>query len=663
MIANQIGMLCNKSFHHFDLIVYDLREKIGIQSIACLEEFLQVASTRSQGKILFLSGADVLEKKRIPAIETTFVQTESKEGKLLSRLEALALSWKQQGLHITILRFPDIYGTGMERKDNFISQYLYACAENKSVPLYRSDEKRDFLSSQDVAYAIFQTYERGYIGDYLHFASGKPLTYDDFYHIVWENMDKEPKIDSHKQGHFAQAILDPEQARKQIGWKARHSLAENIADVYRDVTHTLLFEEKRRQKERQEQRDKKIKERIMPYAENVIGALLMLWLMQIQGGSSVNPIVPFDFNFLYIAVMGLLYGRRQAFLAVFFSYLILLVLSFGNLGFGLIAVMYQPAELLHFLSYLAMGVITGYISEQSKFRDDENRWQHLHDQERYRFLCHMFKANVNIKDKMYRQIVNSQDSIGRIYRIVSTLDSVEPENIYNKTALVTAEVLDVSQIIIYSVGRDSAYLRQKVRIGDMTEGEPHSLRIDDYPYLQQMMKEHNLFINRDLIKGLPDLAAPIIYEGRVIAVIQVYQMDFDKWSTFELNLMAVTSRLVSTSLARAYTWEQEMMERRYIPGTRILKEKEFVHIIEELRERHQMQKGYSVTIARIDLPGMTYKQIDQRLGNQIRLEDYMGILGDSVWIMFTDVNKQTLALIQKRLAQGGVLISEAKEVI
>lgn len=160
----------------------------------------------------------------------------------------------------------------------------------------------------------------------------------------------------------------------------------------------------------------------------------MLWLMQIQGGSSVNPIVPFDFNFLYIAVMGLLYGRRQAFLAVFFSYLILLVLSFGNLGFGLIAVMYQPAELLHFLSYLAMGVITGYISEQSKFRDDENRWQHLHDQERYRFLCHMFKANVNIKDKMYRQIVNSQDSIGRIYRIVSTLDSVEPENIYNKTA-------------------------------------------------------------------------------------------------------------------------------------------------------------------------------------------------------------------------------------
>lgn len=132
-------------------------------------------------------------------------------------------------------------------------------------------------------------------------------------------MDKEPKIDSHKQGHFAQAILDPEQARKQIGWKARHSLAENIADVYRDVTHTLLFEEKRRQKERQEQRDKKIKERIMPYAENVIGALLMLWLMQIQGGSSVNPIVPFDFNFLYIAVMGLLYGRRQAFFgSVFF---------------------------------------------------------------------------------------------------------------------------------------------------------------------------------------------------------------------------------------------------------------------------------------------------------------------------------------------------------
>lgn len=651
------------SVRHFNLIVYDLREKLGTQSVACLEQFLQLASAKPSDKILFLSGAEVLDKTVKEAVEATPIGPFKPEGQILARLEALALSWKRQGLPITILRFPDIYGPGMGREDGFLARYLYDCVEHKPLPVYSPDEQRDFLSVQDTAYAVFQAAERGYTADYLHIASGHPVTYRAFYQMVKAVLSQNIDINYHKHGTFAQAILSPELAKRQIGWRARHHLADSLPVLYKDIAQAVLREKQSRQSANRKERYKRLKNRMIPYAENIAGALAMMGIVHLQGGHLVNSVVPFDFNFIYIAVMGLLYGRRQAFLAVGFSYLILLAAYFSNLGFGLIAILYQPEELLHFLSYLAIGVITGYTNEQAKFREEADRWSHEHDQERYRFLCHLFEANVKIKDKMYRQIVNSQDSLGRIYRIVSSLDSVEPEHVYNKTALVTAEILDVSQVIIYTVGQNQAYLRQKVRIGDMTEHEPHSLRIEDYPYLQQMMKDHHIFVNRDLLKGIPDLAAPIVYEGHVIAVIQIYQMDFDQWSVFQLNLMAVTSRLVAASLARAYAWEQEMMKRRYIPGTRILKETEFSHVIEKFRERHQMQMGYSVMLAKIALPGLTYEQIDQRIGRQIRAEDYIGILHDAVWILFPDADRNILSLIQQRLAKGGVPITDSEEII
>ena len=93
------------------------------------------------------------------------------------RLEALSLSWKKQGLPITILRFPDMYGLWMGWKDCFAAYYLYTRAVHKPVSAYKAEERRAFLSTRDVAYAVWQTYERGYTDDYLHITPEQAVTY------------------------------------------------------------------------------------------------------------------------------------------------------------------------------------------------------------------------------------------------------------------------------------------------------------------------------------------------------------------------------------------------------------------------------------------------------------------------------------------------------
>ena len=188
---------------------------------------------------------------------------------------------------------------------------------------------------------------------------------------------------------------------------------------------------------------------------------------------------------------------------------------------------------------------------------------------------------------------------------------------------------------------------------------PRSLRVEDYPYLQEMLKEKKIFVNRSLIKGLPDLAAPISYGGRVIAVLQVYHLDFEQWSLYEQNLLSITVRLVSSSLGRAHAWEQETAGRKYIEGTRILRVEEFQKVIEEFRERRRMQPDYHVTLLPVRFEGENYRELDHKIANSIRAEDFIGATADGIALLLPDVAGKTLDMVRERLLKAGIETGES----
>ena len=188
---------------------------------------------------------------------------------------------------------------------------------------------------------------------------------------------------------------------------------------------------------------------------------------------------------------------------------------------------------------------------------------------------------------------------------------------------------------------------------------PRSLRVDDYPYLQEMLREKKIFVNRDLIKGLPDLAAPISYEGRVIAVLQIYHLDFEQWSLYEQNLLSITARLVSSSLGRAHAWEQETAGRKYIDETRILRIEEFQKVIEEFRERRRMQADYPVALLPVSIKDESYREIDHKIANSIRAEDFIGATADGVALLLPDVAGKTLDMVRERLEKAGIETGES----
>ena len=110
----------------------------------------------------------------------------------------------------------------------------------------------------------------------------------------------------------------------------------------------------------------------------------MLGFQYLQG-DTVSSLTGFDLCYVYIAVMGLLYGQRQALIAVLFSVLIfarrMLVLDST-----LLTLLYLPQHLIHLVSYAFVGMVTAYFREEENFKLAAAKWQEKHDQEKYAFL-------------------------------------------------------------------------------------------------------------------------------------------------------------------------------------------------------------------------------------------------------------------------------------
>ena len=639
----------------------------GTDGVARLERLLALAKRQTHlERVLLLSKADVFAGKGLAAEHAAY-DPQTAVGKRRVRLETLALAWKAEGLPVTIIRLPELCGEGADERDGFLGAFVVAALDGKEETV-RVDGPQEFLVARDAAYGLWRTVERGYSDDVLQLGGGQGFGFDTLTAEVASALPDGTKLPQTAQTRGAKAalrfghpFLDSARAMSELGWQPRCDIREGVRASVQSIMDARAAAEQKT-KASLHDRTKRLWHRAVPYLENVAGAAIMAGIAYLQGGSPINRTIPIDFNYVYIGAFGLLYGKRQAVLSIAFA-LAILIVSLTSHGAEIVGLLYNPIELLHFISYLFVGVLTGYFADRADYERAANRWKERRAAERQSFLKNLYQESVRIKDRLYRQIVNADYSIGRVYHIVRRLDSVEEENLYTQTAAVTAEVLNVENVAVYVVSRDGHYLRQKVRMGTEAATRPHSLRVDDHPYLSDLFKTQRVFANRALKDGVPDLAAPVVYDEHVIAVIEIYGLDFGQWSYYEQNLLSLTARLVAASIGRAWRFEQEAAEKRYLPGTRILKAGEFQKVLKELADRRRLTKDNPSALLPIRADGVTIPELDERLAHCIRTEDFAGEYEGGVALLLPDVQGDTLRLVRERLAHAGVETGEGRAVV
>ena len=149
---------------NLDLLIYRL-ERDPALGARRLDAMLRFACASKVRRVFLLSGDEVFAPHTMPT-EQDELLPQGETGALLARLEAQGLSWRAQGLSVSIVRLAELYAPGQTSDDGFIGRLFGAALMNRPLPRYTEPAAVScgFLDARDAVYAIYQAAARGFDG-------------------------------------------------------------------------------------------------------------------------------------------------------------------------------------------------------------------------------------------------------------------------------------------------------------------------------------------------------------------------------------------------------------------------------------------------------------------------------------------------------------------
>lgn len=443
-----------------------------------------------------------------------------------------------------------------------------------------------------------------------------------------------------------------------LKWKPKYTIAKQIP--------SLVEWYKSRLDELEAVQPVNLWKKIQPYFENLVLFLLLVFISTyFQGNSSINGTTQLDLAYVYIVIIGLLYGKKQTAWSILLSVLYLISRYIAS-GADLVGVFYRSEFMIHIATYMFIGTVVGYVTDLKNKTLHELTQQFDNLKKRFDFLFSNYLEAVDLKNTFYKQVLNNSNSLGKSAQILRQLESVRREQLYVVACNVVCEFLGVENVALYTVGRNKYYFRLRVRRGEYCANLPQSLKIEGNSYLMDVVEKEQFFINKSLQKGVPDMVAPILFGDKVIAVIQLYHVPFEKLSAQSEIMLKVVSLLIAAAVRKAVMFEELLGEKMYFPDTRIMRVEYFTEYLQEA-ERQEIAKESSFRRAEfITLDGISvayiikqeaYIGLWSRLDRLIREEDVVGLTKNgSLEVLFFSMPEASVLGVTERLKKEGIEI-------
>jgi UDP-glucose 4-epimerase len=190
-----------------------------------VERFVLASTNAVTGDV----GSRPIDEDVPPRPLTPYGSTKAAGEMLLSGYSA------SYGIAGAALRFANVYGPGMARKDSFVPRLMRAAAEGRGVQIYGGGEQlRDYVHVDDVVQAILLALRTGHTGP-LVVGSGRSESVNDLVEAA-RTVTGAPLPVEHvpaKPGEMPAVVLDISRARA-LGYEPRHTLASGLATAWPD---------------------------------------------------------------------------------------------------------------------------------------------------------------------------------------------------------------------------------------------------------------------------------------------------------------------------------------------------------------------------------------------------------------------------------------------
>lgn len=661
---------CEKVFrsHGFDAVVHlaaqvDVNESVknptqdARVNIQGLVNMLNYSKKYGVKKFIFASSAAVYgQNSNLPLKEDFIPEPVSPYGISKNIGEIYCSKWKKlYGLDTVCLRFSNVYGPKQSStgEGGVISIFLDKLCKGSNIIIHGDGEQtRDFIYIEDLVDAIYRTiYSTTF--EILNISTGNSKSINNIVEVLNEFLTVgEIEYKEVRKGDIKHSLLDNTKAKFELDWVPVFSLKEGLEKTYKWYVNQEKYEEKDKLiKENKEDNKTGFLKSLVPLFENIMLFIFFTLITQTNFMNSIN----IDFMIVYIIAVAIVYGLGQSSIAVFLSTLLYFYRGLMA-GYDIPYILYGNVNTLFVLCiYFVIGIGVGYVIDKKNINIRTNNQEYAQLESDYIILNNVYEENVKIRQSLQEQILGYKDSFGKIFSIVSRLDTLEPEEIFNEAVHVISNIMKSGQVRIYKMDKSGNYLRLVSQL-PTNKIFKNSLKITENYRLEKVIKDRELLLNTQLESNLPLLTAPILDKEEVIFLVMIDDVPFESISLQYVNMFKIVCSLVSASLIKANRYQNVMEEKKYIKGTTILKKDWFENLL-LIKKKGKEQQFYNFSLLRVKDEKLNVSALSDKLSDTIREVDYIGQGNDDkIYILLSNSNKNGALEAIKRIESKGVSV-------
>ncbi len=631
-------------------------EAESVKYSASLMNLLMGYAMRCEGRFVYLSSDDVYSGSYEQDIsESEPVNPVTVKGMTLAQGEEMCESYrKNRGLDIVTLRLDHLYSIPQVREDvaDICSRMCLEILEKNTLTV-DDDSTFSLLYEADAIEFIYRIAVcREHRHPLYHISASAPITEIDFADIVKDAMGENTWV-FHENHGGGRRVLSNRLFDSEFGnpfFCDMPSIVQKIAAQMKANKYVFLHEEEKREplKDRILKKAGWLIGALVPFVENMIAFIPFFMLNNRAVGSEY--FANLDFYLLYVLLFAIIYGQQQA---TFSALLAIAGYSFRQMydrtGFEV----FLDANTYVWIAQLfILGLTVGYMRDQITKLRRESREEKEFISLQLSDIQDINSSNVRVKDALETQIVNQNDSVGKIYSITSALDRYSPEEVLFYAAEVLGKLIRSKDVAIYTIS-NASYARLFSSTSRKARMLGNSIRYVNMGEMYETLMERRVFINRRMDERYP-LMANAIFEGdEMRMIVMVWGIPWESMTLGQANQLVVISSLIQNAVLRANKYIEALTNERYREGTQILEPEAFDALVNAYLKAER--KGLTeCALLRMKVEPENYEEAGKIFHEKLRQTDYVGILPDGkMYLLLANTDEADTVIVADRFKELG----------
>lgn len=445
---------------------------------------------------------------------------------------------------------------------------------------------------------------------------------------------------------------------KKLGFSEKYDIKNGMKNVYEAIEkRTVNISKKNKVKVSLNDQffkfSDKTRSKILPLVENILFFIMLHFFVFITRNINFHESV--DVYLIYVILIALIYGYLNATFAAIFSVIdkIYFALSLNS--------PYIVVEgnniYLWILQIFTIGVLVGYLKDKYK-----RKYEDLNDEKEYlqlelTHIKEINNSNIEVKSLYEKRLINYKDSFARIYDIVSQLDAMEPERVIFKAVNVMSDIMNTSDVAIYTCDRNSQFCRLMAASSEKAKTMKKSLKVSSHNDLYFKLKRREIYVNNTLNPDYPMMAGGTYKDGRLQTIIMIWSLPFENNNLYEINVFGILCKLVEKTMERAYEYMENINKSYNMKQDGVMNALAFEKIL-QLYTYGEKENLVDFSLLKVE----AYDHMDEKtfyslLKEQVRDTDYIGVNNNNeTFILLTNSNQEEAKYVIDRLKKNQIIV-------